>query len=304
MNVIIMGGSGMIGKAFTRELLTNGHSVWILSRRLRKAVAPSGASVRGWDGHSSNGWMDLVEQSDALVNLAGESIGAWPWTAEHKRKILTSRLDAGRAVVEAVGSAQHKPLVVMQSSAVGIYGPAENTTFTESSPPGSDFLARVAVQWEDSSKAVEEMDTNRIVIRTGLVLDRKEGLLSRFLLPYKLFVGGPMGSGRQVISWIHIRDLVQSMRFLLEKKEAHGVYNVCAPEPVSNAEFGREIARALRRPYWFPIPGFALRIVLGEMSTLVLNGQRVEPARLKEEGYHFVYSKLSDALDDLLHRRA
>jgi uncharacterized protein (TIGR01777 family) len=303
LNIIILGGSGLIGKAFAQELLANGHSVWILSRRPQQVDTLPGASVRVWDGRSSIGWMDLVEQSDAVVNLAGESIGAGRWTEERKRLILVSRKAAGQAVVEAVSAASRKPAVVMQSSAVGYYGPAENIVFNEDSTAGKDFLAGVAKQWEASTQAVEAFGVRRIVIRTGVVLDARAGILGRFVLPFKLFCGGPMGSGRQMISWIHIQDQAQAMRFLLEK-DVCGVFNLCAPQAVSNAEFGKEIAHALDRPYWLPAPGFALRLALGELSTLVLDGQQVVPARLRQAGYSFVYPQLAAALADLLHRNA
>jgi uncharacterized protein (TIGR01777 family) len=301
MKIILLGGSGLIGKALALELMQAGHSVWILSRRPQQVSVPVGAVVRAWDGRSVNGWLDLAEQADAIVNLAGENIGGGLWTAERKQRILSSRLDAGRAVVDAVEKTQHKPAVVIQSSAVGIYGPVEAAVCTENSPLGSDFLARTAVKWEESSLAVEALGVRRIVIRTGLVLDPHDGILRRFMLPFQLFCGGPMGSGHQVVSWIHIRDLVQAMRFLLENPDAHGVYNLCAPGPVTNAEFGKEIARALRRPYWLPAPAFALRMALGEMSTLVLDGQRALPNRLLAEGYAFTYSGLRIALDNLFH---
>jgi uncharacterized protein len=300
LNIILLGGSGLIGNAFSRELLAHGHSVWILTRRPQQIVIPTGAQVRGWDGCTATGWMDLVEEADVLVNLAGENIGSSRWTAQRKMRILSSRQNAGQAVVEAVRSARHKPGLVIQSSAVGYYGASGNAGMAEDAPPGSDFLARVAQQWEDSSRAVEMEAVRRIVLRTGVVLDPQEGILARFRLPFQIFAGGPMGSGKQVISWIHIHDQVQAMRFLLEQPTTSGVYNLCAPGAVTNAEFGKEIARALHRPYWLPVPGFALRILLGEMSTLVVDGQRVEPLRLLREGYQFTYPVLRPALEKLL----
>jgi hypothetical protein len=180
----------------------------------------------------------------------------------------------------------------------------EAAVCTESSPLGNDFLSGVAVQWEASTSAVEALGVRRVVIRTGLVLDPFDGILQRLVLPFKLFCGGPLGSGHQVVSWIHIRDLVQAIRLLLENQDASGVYNLCSPGPVTNAEFGKEIARALRRPYWLPAPAFALRLVLGEMSTLILDGQRVQPARLLAEGYLFAYGGLRAALANLFHGSA
>lgn len=302
MNILVLGGSGLIGRAFTQEMCAAGHYVTILSRRPDKVQAGE-AQVRAWDGVSELGWTDLVETADAVVNLAGENIGAAVWTPNRKQRILQSRLSAGRAVEAAVRSARRKPAVVMQSSAVGYYGPAAGTReLKEDEPAGVDFLASVAEQWENASQGVEAYGVRRIVIRIGVVLDRTEGILPRFLLPFRLFAGGPIGSGRQVISWIHLADQVAAMRFLLENEESNGAYNLCSPFAVSNAEFGKELARLLKRPYWLPVPGFALRLILGEMSTLVLDGQRVVPARLTAEGFTFRFSRLRTALEDLLNR--
>jgi uncharacterized protein (TIGR01777 family) len=257
--------------------------------------------VRGWDGRSGQGWLDLAEEADALVNLAGENIGGGLWTAERKQRILTSRLSAGNAVVDALKQAGQKPRVLLQSSAVGIYGPREEGVCDEGTPPGKDFLSGVAVRWEESTREVEEWGVRRVVARTGLVLHPREGILPRFALPFRLYCGGPMGSGRQGVSWIHIHDMARAVCFLLEEPRAQGVYNLCAPDAASNAEFGRALARALRRPYWLPAPAFALRLALGEMSTLILDGQRARPARLLAARFSFAFDDLDAALADLFH---
>jgi len=300
MNVLVLGGSGLIGRAFSKEMAASGHQVTILSRR-PQAVGPSdGVKVVGWDGHTTDGWAEQVENTDAVVNLVGESIGGGLWTKERKRKILDSRLEAGKIVTAAFAGAKKRPAILMQVSAVGYYGANGSQPLTESSPAGSDFLAQVAVRWEESTASVDRSGVRRIIIRTGVVLDRQEGILPRFLLPVRLFAGGPMGSGRQGISWIHLCDQARAMRFLLEHPSSQGVYNLTAPEAVSNADFGRAIARTLHRPYWIPVPSFALRMVLGEMSSLVLDGQFVRAARLQEAGFQFLFADVYSALKDLL----
>jgi hypothetical protein len=187
-------------------------------------------------------------------------------------------------------------------SAVGVYGPRADEELDENAPHGTDFLAKVCVEWERSTEAVEAMGVRRVVVRTGLMLSLRGGMFPVILLPFRFLVGGPLGSGRQGFSWIHAEDHRRALRFLLENPQARGVYNLTAPEPVSNAELGRQIARALRRPYWFPTPAFLLRLVLGEKATLVLDGQRVVPKRLVELGYPFRHSTLAAALADLLRR--
>ena len=300
MNVIVLGGSGLIGRAFSQAMAAGGHQVTILSRRPSAVQSPTGVQIQGWDGHSKDGWSDLVEKADAIVNLVGENIGSGWWTKARKQRILDSRLEAGRIVSTAVNGAKKPPAVVMQASAVGYYGTTGGQTLTETSPAGTDFMAQVTVRWEESTAVVETQNIRRIVIRTGLVLDAKEGILPRFLLPVRLFAGGPMGSGRQGISWIHLQDQVRAMQYLLEHSAAQGVYNLTAPGAVSNAEFGRAIARTLHRPFWIPAPAFALRLVLGEMSSLVLDGQYVRAARLEAEGFQFSYPDVDSALKDLL----
>lgn len=300
MFVLIMGGSGLIGKAFGSEMVAAGHRVMVLTRRPTQAALPGGVEVCGWDGHTTNGWVDQVGQADAVVNLVGENIGGRLWTAGRKRRIMESRLEAGRLLTEAVKLAGKRSGVVMQASAIGHYGNVPDSKVTETSLPGTDYMAGVTVQWEKSTQSVESLGLCQIVIRSGLVLHPQEGILPRFLLPIRLFAGGPMGSGKQGISWIHIRDEVRAMRFLLENPSSQGAYNLSGPRPVSNAEFGKALARAARRPFWIPAPGFVLRLMLGEMSSLLLDGQYVLPARLTAEGFNFLYPQLDAALKDLL----
>jgi uncharacterized protein (TIGR01777 family) len=213
---------------------------------------------------------------------------------------LDSRLYAGQAVVQAVRVARRRPGLVIQASAVGIYGSTGDRIILDNEPPGSDYLAGVARQWEDSTRQVDELNIRRVVIRTGVVLSRQGGVLDRLLLPFRLFIGGPVGSGRQWLPWIHILDEVRAIEFLMKKENAQGAYNLSAPNPLTNAEFGRTIAKVISRPYWAPAPAFALRVALGEMSTLVLDGQRVIPDRLLKLEFQFQYPDAAGALANLL----
>jgi uncharacterized protein len=300
MNIIIAGGSGLIGQAFIKNLLAHGHQVVVLTRSPERARLPQGAEAVGWDAKTPQGWGQRVETADAIVNLAGENIGERPWTRARKASIRTSRVLAGQAISEAVYVSKRCPQVLLQASGAGYYGTHSDDVLNEQSAPGSDWMASVAQDWEGATQPVEELGVRRVITRSGIVLTPDGGALTRFLLAWSAFLGGPLGSGRQWYSWIHIRDQVEAMTFLLENEAASGVYNLTTPQPVTNAEFGRTLAEVMRRPYWLPVPAFGLRLLLGEMSTLVLDGQRVLPERLQALGYPFVFPSLRLALADLV----
>ena len=298
MNVLITGGTGLIGRALTRSLLADGHKVWTLTRSPERAVLPLGVTAVGWDGRTAQGWGGLVNEMDAIVNLAGYSLASWPWTEARKQTFWNSRVWAGQAVTEAVQAASKRPKVLVQSSGVNHYG-LSGATAAESTPPGSDFLARLTVAWEFSTQPVEEMGVRRAVIRTAVVLSRENVILKLLALPAQLFVGGRLGGGKQALPWIHIADHIRAIRFLLDHDSAHGNYNLVAPQPTTNAEFLRTMASVLHRPYWFHVPAFLMKIPLGEMSVMVLDGRPVAPQRLQEAGFRFKYPILELALKEL-----
>lgn len=305
MHVVISGGTGLIGHALTADLLRDGHKVTVLTRNIHRAVVPEGAGTQQWDGRTPKGWKHLIEQTDAFVNLAGENLagqGLLPrrWTAEQKRRIRDSRIQSGEAVTNAIMLASKLPKVIIQASGVGFYGARGDEVVTENHPPGQDFLAQLAVEWETSTSKVEERGVRRVIIRTSAVLSSIGGALPRLILPHKFFIGGPLGSGRQYLPWIHIADEVGAIRFLIDNDNASGPFNLAAPQPLTNAEFGKTVGRVLKRPSLFPVPGFIMRLVLGEVSTLVLDGQRVLPQRLQESGFSFRFPEAEAALHDLL----
>ncbi len=301
MRVIITGGTGLIGRSLAADLAADGHSVIVLSRSPERAQPPEGVTVAAWDARSADGWGYLVEGSDGIVNLAGESLLGY-WTGAKKRRILRSRLDSAAAVVEAVEAARAKPRVLIQASATGYYGPRGSEIVREDTPPGTGFLAGIAVEWEASTAPVEPMGVRRVIIRTGTVLSTEGGGLPLLMLPFRFFVGGPLGGGQQWMPWIHVTDEVRAIRFLLLDNGASGPFNVAAPNPLTNAEFARDLGRAAGRPSLLPVPAFALRLVLGEMSSVVLNGQRAVPGRLLEQGFAFRFPRAAGALEDLLDR--
>ncbi len=301
MRVIITGGTGLIGRALAADLAAAGREVIVLSRNPQRSPAmPPGVRLEKWDGRTAQGWGDLADGAEAIVNLAGESIAGGRWTAARKRRIRESRLAAGAAVVEAVAAARQKPHVVVQASGAGYYGPRGDELILEDTLPGTDFLGQLAVEWETSTAPVEAMGVRRVVVRTGVVLSREGGALPRLILPFRFFVGGPLGRGRQWVPWIHITDEVRAVRFLMENPDAREPYNLTAPNPVPNAQMARVLGRVLGRPSWLPVPAPALRLLLGEMADVLLTGQRAVPQRLLEAGFIFRFPELDAALADLL----
>ncbi|MEI8132103.1 MAG: TIGR01777 family oxidoreductase [Leptolinea sp.] len=299
--VLISGGNGLIGKALVHTLNQHGHKTLVLTRNPQKTSIASENVY--WDGIHPEVWTEWVGKADWIINLAGENIGAKLWTFDRLREIRESRVFTGELLTEAVLRSSRRPSVFLQMSAIGYYGvQRENDieAWDETQPSGNDRLSAICRDWEGSSEKVESLGVRRLVARTGLVLARKGGVLPKLEMPFTFFGGGPVGSGRQVYSWIHIDDLVEGMLNLLENPKAHGAYNFTAPNSATNAEFGKSIGQVLHRPYWLPVPAFAFRLALGEMSTLILDGQRVVPGRLTTElGFQFIYPLLLDALKQI-----
>jgi uncharacterized protein (TIGR01777 family) len=299
--VLITGGSGLIGSALTRSLAGAGYEVVVLSRAPDRVTGlPAGARAVRWDGQATDGWRAELEGARAVVNLAGESIAGGRWTEARKRRIRESRSRATRAVSRAILQATDRPGVLLQGSAVGFYGAREgDDRVTEEAGAGGDFLADVTVDWEAASRPVEDAGVRRCLLRTGVVLSTEGGALPQMALPFKLFAGGPAGDGSQWVPWIHVRDEVRAIRFLLEADRAAGPFNLTAPEPVTNRELSRALGEALGRPSFLKAPGFALRLALGEMADVVLEGQRAVPERLLAAGFEFEFPNVRAALADL-----
>lgn len=259
-----------------------------------------GAKEVGWDPNGSPGALPKqLEGVDALVNLAGEGIADRRWNDRRKDALRSSRLQATRTLVRAIGQCARPPKVFVSASAVGYYGPRADEPVTESSSPGSDFLSTLCVEWEQEARMAESPSTRLAIVRTGLPLDKEGGALQRMLLPFKLGLGATLGSGEQFVSWIHIDDWTAMMSWLIHNERAIGAFNATAPAPVINRTFTRTLGRVLRRPAVLHAPAFALRAVLGEMSTVLLTGQRVMPAYAEQLGFRFTYRTLEPALRSL-----
>jgi uncharacterized protein (TIGR01777 family) len=306
MRIIITGGSGLIGRALTRELCQQGHEAIILSRSPQQVKGlPVGARAVAWDGRSAAGWGELVEGADVIVNLAGASLaGENPlqmrWTPKRKQVILQSRVNAGRAVVEAVKAARTKPSLLIQASAVGFYGPRDNQPMGEDHPAGADFQAEVCHLWEASTQEAEDMGVRRVVIRSGVVLAAENPALFWLVFPFRLFVGGRLGNGRQYFPWIHIEDVVGAMRFFIANQQTQGVYNLTAPDSITNRTLAKTLGHVLHRSAFIPAPAFLLRLVFGEVAGMLLEGQNAVPLRLQQDGYEFRFPKIEPALRDVL----
>lgn len=307
MRVIITGGTGLIGSALAESLAQDGHEVIVLSRNPGRHTLPPGVRAEKWDGQTAVSWGHLADGADAIINLAGENLagsGLFPtrWTDERKRKIIQSRLDAGQAVVEAVTAAAQKPRVVIQSSGTDHY-PADlgDEIITEATRPGrASYLANLTMDWEASTEPVIAQGVRQVIIRSGAVFSPKAGAFRTLVFPFKFFVGGPLGNGRQWMSWIHLEDEVRAIRFLLEKETAVGAFNLCAPEPITNRALAKVIGKVMKRPSFIPVPAFALRLLFGEVADVVLDGRRAIPQRLQDLGFTFHYPNAETAVRDLL----
>ncbi|HUU64290.1 MAG TPA: TIGR01777 family oxidoreductase [Dehalococcoidia bacterium] len=300
MRVLITGGTGLIGKALAMELVGRGHDVTLLSRDPKKAIGlPDEVRIERWDAHTADGWASLVDGAGAIVNLSGENIAAGRWTPERKRRIRESRLNAGQAVVRAIETVPNKPGVVVQASGIGIYGDCGDEEVTEETPPGHDFLAQFAIEWEHSTSRLQNLGVRWLAIRTGVVLSSAGGALGRMILP-RYFYARRFGSGLQWFPWIHIADEVGAISFLIENEAAYGSFNLSAPNPVTNAMFCERLGKELGRPVPIPIPSSLLSMFLGEMATALLYSQRAVPQRLLQMDFTFRFPGIDLALQDLL----
>jgi uncharacterized protein (TIGR01777 family) len=294
MHTVIAGGRGFLGGALTAALRAAGHDISILTR------TPQAREHVQWDPSNSHAsWPDIVSRADAVINLAGEPMTAGRWTPKRKQALKQSRLVATQALASVIANADRPP-IFLSGSAVGFYGTDRDDTLTEAAGPGHDFLTSICVEWEHAARAVERA-TRVVLLRTGVVLGKGGGALPELSRPFKLFVGGPLGSGHQVVSWIHVDDWVGMVMWALAQESVSGALNLTAPSPVTNTELAHALGRALHRPSVLPAPAFAVRLLLGEMAdAAILNGQRVVPAKAQALGYHFAYSTVDDALRHLL----
>jgi uncharacterized protein (TIGR01777 family) len=297
VKIVLAGGSGFLGRYLHGRLAAARHEVVVLTR-----AASSGGDNRSvaWrpDGTANAVWAAALADADVVINLAGANIGDKRWTSSRKAEIRDSRILATRSLVEAVRQANRTPPVFISASAVGFYGDTGDTIVEETHPPGSDFLATVCVAWETEARAAEALDCRVVLARSGLVLGRG-GVLPRMMLPFRFFAGGPLGSGRQYMSWIHVDDWASLFMWAIERRDVAGALNVSAPNPVTNAAFASAVGRVLQRPSWLRVPVAALRIAAGEIAETLLTGQRVIPKRALDHGFSFSHPEVTEAISDV-----
>lgn len=297
MKIVVAGGTGFVGEPLVGELVHRGHSVFVLTRRA--SPLPTGTPLV-WDGRTQGAWADQVANADAVVNLAGESIADGRWTDERKKRILASRIDSTGAIVQALRHDPSAQRVLINASATGFYGVRGDEELDETSNRGEGFLADVVDRWEKAAREAEAF-ARVVLLRFGVILARDGGALPKMVLPFRLGAGGPIGNGRQWMSWIDRVDVIRMVVWALENDAVRGVFNATAPEPVRNRDFARALGRALHRPALVPTPAFALRIALGEMANeLLIGGQRVVPNRALREGFRFEAGSLEQSLRNSL----
>ena len=300
MRIVIAGGTGFLGTQLAETCAEDGHDVRVLTRALLPGdsrhdpgTGVPGVTRVGWRADGKSGpWAAVVDGADAVVNLAGAGLGDERWSAERKAVIRDSRIRATRSVAAAITESALRPPVFISASGVGYYGDGGSDVKTEASPAGNDFLAQLCTQWEAEALRAQSAATRVVLLRSGLVLERSGGVLPRMMTPFRFFAGGPMGSGRHYVSWIHRIDWVEMIRWIVDSPRVTGAVNATSPVPVTNREFARALGRAMHRPAFVPAPAFALRLVLGEMGALVLTGQRVVPQCALSHGFHFRYPEI------------
>lgn len=299
MHILLTGGTGLIGRRLCKHWLAQGHQLTVLSRKPDEVARLCGANVRGIAHFDDIG----TQHVDAVVNLAGAPIADRPWTRKRKILLWDSRITLTEQLVTWLERREQKPDVLISGSAVGWYGDGGERELDENAQPVSeDFASRLCIAWEETAQRAETLGIRVVLVRTGLVLADEGGMLQRLLPPFKMGMGGPIGNGRQWMPWVHIEDQIALIDFLMSRDDARGPYNACAPSPVRNRDFAKTLASVLHRPSFMPMPAVALRVLLGELSILLLGGQRARPDRLQEAGFTFRFTDLRAALENLLGR--
>lgn len=300
MKIFVTGGTGFVGRNLISRLIGEGHTVTVLSRSEKAPDRlPKGTCVVQGDPTVGGVWQKSVKGQDCIINLAGASMFS-RWTPEMKKLIRQSRVSTTRNIVEAIEPARGRDVVLFSTSGVGYYGFHGDEVLTEESPPGDDFLARVAIEWENEALRAKEKGTRVVITRFGIVLGEEGGALGQMISIFRKYLGGPLGGGNQWFSWIHMGDLVGAFVFLMAHGEISGPVNLTSPNPIRNKELAKALGKAMHRPALLPAPGFMLKLILGEFGSVLLEGQRVIPKKLMDSGYVFVYPEIDGALGSLI----
>lgn len=301
-NIVVAGGSGFLGRLIIQELLKRSYSVTVLTRNVHTTSKIFGNSAKAIDWNDKGEIIRTLEQSASVINLSGANVMGKRWSVSYKNLIRSSRLDTTRFLLDCLKETESGIDSFISASAIGYYPRSDSEVFDEDSAPGDSFLSGVTKDWEEESKKAVEQEIREVRIRMGVVLDKSGGAMKRMILPFKLFVGGPIGSGRQWFSWVHADDVVNLYIKAIEDKNIAGAINAVSPNPVTMQEFAKTLGKVMKRPSLFKVPAFVLKLVLGEASIEILTGAKIYPKRTIELGYKFKYENLSDALRNLLVR--
>src|SRR5258706_3344296 len=296
MKLVVTGATGFIGSALYPRLLEHGHTLSLLTGSMPRASSTGVKRWLHWTPGTVRDWENAIDGADGIINLTGEPIAGKKWGHTQRRRIEKSRVDATHSLVQACARARQKPKFLINASAVGYYGPHADEIITEADPPGEDFLSQICRNWEEEAKKAEPLGLRVVRLRTGVVLGPGGGALTKIAEPFKFFLGGTLGSGKQWMSWIHLEDQIRLIMHLVDNPQAAGAINATSPNPVQNKEFGRTLGRVLHRPSFLSVPGFVLKMALGDMADMVLTGQRVMPAAAEKLGFEFHFPHLQEAL--------
>lgn len=298
MRIVIAGGSGFIGKKLTKHFAQQGHEVLVLTRGFKEDQL--NISYIEWLNERNEPEYD-IKKADVVINLAGVSINEGRWTKKHQENIYTSRMTATDELLRIIDQLPIPPKTFINASAIGIYPPSETATYTEDDTEvANDFLGKTVADWEQKAMTINGEETRTVCMRFGVILGTDGGALPPMVKPYRFFIGGTVGSGRQWLSWVHIDDVLRAIEFATYDQTLFGPINVTAPSPQRMKEFGQTIGKAMKRPHWLPVPAIALRLLLGKKSALILTGQHVTPKRLVNSGFEFTFPTLEEALHNLL----
>lgn len=302
--VVITGASGLIGRNLIKDLISSNYTVVALVRDLNKSknIIPSEVELIQWDFKSNNLDLKKLENSYTIIHLAGSGIFSRRWNEQFKKEIYSSRVDSTKYLVDLISNLDKKPESFIVASGVGYYGNRGDELLSEDSKPGEDFLAKVCVDWEREASKVQQYNVRWVSVRTGIVLSKEDGALKKMLTPFKFFIGGPLGTGKQWFPWIHIKDITGIYQFAVENKNCIGSINAAASEIVTMKDFSKALGKSLRRPSLFPVPEFVLKIVLGEAASDIVSSQKFNAEKLIQLGYKFYFPNLLEALNDLLNK--
>ncbi|KUO64510.1 MAG: epimerase [Gracilibacter sp. BRH_c7a] len=301
MKVLLFGGTGFIGRNLSEELLANGYQVFVVTRNRQTITKDLADKVQiiEWDNISVLPSVNGLQDADVVINLAGESLANHRWSDSVKEQIMDSRIRTTQAIVTAINNRIMQPKVLINASAVGYYGFRQNEEITEVGTTGQDFLAQVCQKWESEAYKVQSNLARVVTMRIGVVLGR-EGALARMKMPFRFYLGGKLGTGKQYISWIHINDLTRMIRFVIEHQELIGPINMTAPQPVTMGDFCSVLGEVMHKPCWLPVPEILLKIALGQMAEMLVYGQRVSPKKIRDAGFEFRFKELKSALEEVI----